>query len=99
MYGNASERTLALEAGVWGESLIGARMLSADCTVEERKRRPHEGRLSLVRVTGYWIVSCFAAAAAFFGSVSSSTPSAYLALARDSSISSASLKARATFPT
>ena len=46
----------------------------------------------------YWMVSCLAAAVAFFGSVSSSTPSEYFAVARASSSSWPSRKARETLP-
>src|SRR5207245_9323761 len=68
-------------------------------TGKKRKKRRPGGRLCLsMAPTYYWIVSCFAAAVAFLGSVSSSTPSAYLALARASSISWPSRKARDTVP-
>src|SRR5206468_6172039 len=49
---------------------------------EKAAKRPP---LLLMLLTYYWIVSCLAAGVAFLGSVSSSTPSEYLALARASS--------------
>lgn len=54
---------------------------------------------AFVRVTGnYWIASFLAELAAFFGKVSSSTPSLYLAWALASSTSCARVKLRATLP-
>ena len=51
-----------------------------------------------VRLDGYWIAICLRAAAAFFGSVSSSTPSRYFASTLASSSSCGSVKLRVALP-
>jgi len=65
---------------------------------QTKKRRPLNDA-AFARVAGnYWMASFLAVAPGFFGRVSSSTPSLYLAWAWASSTSFARVKLRATLP-
>src|SRR5439155_27276662 len=94
------------DIGLVGRSLGGVahRHAHLERRLYLRARKNRKGKaanrppLLLMLLTYYWIVSCLAAAVAFLGSVSSSTPSEYLALARASSIPWFSRKARDTRP-
>ncbi len=83
--------------GFAGSFLFYMIFSTAECVVAKKKRHPQDAAFAC-NSGNYWIASFLAELTAFFGRLSSSTPSLYLAWALASSTSCARVKLRTTLP-
>jgi len=87
----------AAQSGEKGEN-VPLRCRIGEVSANKKGGADVSGRRLCRVARNYWIASFFAELTAFFGNVSSSTPSAYFAWAVASSTSWARVKLRATLP-